>query len=183
MWGGKDVDGVHLLLGDAALPMGLIHLGAPEDYEAAIGLEELGVVLRGVVRWLASLWGWLLGLVLLAKGAVDVAPNGGIVFEEVLHLPLMEWAGGLERLLQVLWTRTTPVGLRPSGAVSHSHYLLPTMVLVLVPLITVMLGRSRVVAAIPTAEVGACLALAAKVGLDGHFSCGVHVRVHIHYVH
>jgi hypothetical protein len=39
------VDGVHLLLGDVALPVGLIHLEAPEDHEVALGLGELGVLL------------------------------------------------------------------------------------------------------------------------------------------
>ena len=32
---------------------------------------------------------------------MEVAPNGGIVFEEVLCLPHMERVGGLERLLEV----------------------------------------------------------------------------------
>ena len=30
--GSKVVDGIHLLLGDAALPVGLIHLGALKDH-------------------------------------------------------------------------------------------------------------------------------------------------------
>jgi hypothetical protein len=37
----------------------------------------------------------------LAEGVTDVALHGGIVLEEVLCLPLMEWAAGLERLLEV----------------------------------------------------------------------------------
>ena len=43
------MDGVHLLLGDAALPAGFICLGALEDHEAALGLEELIVFLLGAV--------------------------------------------------------------------------------------------------------------------------------------
>jgi hypothetical protein len=44
-WGGVGVDGVHLLLGDAALLAGFIRLGAPEDHEAMIGLRELIIFL------------------------------------------------------------------------------------------------------------------------------------------
>jgi hypothetical protein len=68
------VDGVHLLLGDAALPTGLVCLGAPVDHEIAIGLEELGAILEDGVCCFVGLWGWLLGLALLGKGAMDVAP-------------------------------------------------------------------------------------------------------------
>ena len=35
---GKGVNSVHLLLGDAALPMGFVGLGAPEDHEASLDL-------------------------------------------------------------------------------------------------------------------------------------------------
>jgi hypothetical protein len=38
----------------------------------------------------------------LTKGATDVAPDGGAVFEEMLRLSPMEQAGGLKRLLKVL---------------------------------------------------------------------------------
>jgi hypothetical protein len=31
------VEGINLLLGDAALPAGLVRLGAPKDHETAIG--------------------------------------------------------------------------------------------------------------------------------------------------
>jgi hypothetical protein len=47
--GGEGVDGVHLLLGDVALQVGLVRLGALEDHEAALGLGELSVFLIGVV--------------------------------------------------------------------------------------------------------------------------------------
>jgi hypothetical protein len=43
--GGEGVDGVHLLLCDAALPARLVRLGAPEDHEAAIGLKKVSVIL------------------------------------------------------------------------------------------------------------------------------------------
>jgi hypothetical protein len=47
--GGVGVDGVHLLLSDAALLAGFIRLGALEDHEATIGLGELIVFLLGTV--------------------------------------------------------------------------------------------------------------------------------------
>ena len=43
--GGEGVDSVHLLLGDAVLPMGFVRLGALKDHEATIGLKKLGVIL------------------------------------------------------------------------------------------------------------------------------------------
>ena len=91
------MDGIHLLLGDAALMVGLMRLGAPEDHEVALGLGELGVLL-GVVRWFTGIQSLLLGLALLAEGATNVALDGGTIFEEVLHLPPVEREGGLERL-------------------------------------------------------------------------------------
>ena len=138
--GSEGVDSVHLLLGDAVLPAGLVHLGALEDHEAAIGLKEFGVVLYGSVRWLASLQGRLLGLALLAEGAMDVAPDGGTIFEEVLRLPPMEQEGGLKSLLEVLGACTSPVGLRPSNVVGRNHHLLPMVLLVLVLLVMASLG-------------------------------------------
>jgi hypothetical protein len=75
------------LLGDAALSTGFVCLGAPEDHEATINLQKLGVILWGGVRRLASLGGRLLGLALLAEGAMDVAPDGGAVFEVLLLSP------------------------------------------------------------------------------------------------
>jgi len=89
--GGKGVNSVHLLLGDVALLARLVRLGAPEDHEVALGLRELGVFLLGVVRQVAGPRGKLLGLDLLAEGAVDVAPHGSAILEEVLCLP--PWNG------------------------------------------------------------------------------------------
>jgi len=43
----EGVNRVHLLFGDAALLVGFIGVGAPEDREAAIGLWELIVFLLG----------------------------------------------------------------------------------------------------------------------------------------
>ena len=100
--GGKGVDSVHLLLGDATLPMGLVRLGAPKDHEAVLGLGELIVFLLGAVHRVAGLQGSLLGLALLAEGATDVALHGSAVLEEMLRLPPMEGVGGLECLLEVL---------------------------------------------------------------------------------
>ena len=37
-WGSEGIDDIHLLLGDVALPVGLVRLGAPKDLEAAFGL-------------------------------------------------------------------------------------------------------------------------------------------------
>jgi hypothetical protein len=48
--GSKGVDGAHLLLGDAALPIEFIHLGALKDHEVVLGLREFIVLLLGVVR-------------------------------------------------------------------------------------------------------------------------------------
>ena len=112
----------------------------PQDHEAAISLGELDVVLQGSIHRLIGLWSWQLGLALLAEGATDVAPNGGVVLEEVLCLPLMEQAGGFKLLLEVLRACGAPMGLRPSGTVGHGHHLHPMMLLVLVPLVTTMLG-------------------------------------------
>jgi hypothetical protein len=137
--GGEDVDDVHLLLSYVALSMGLVRLGAPEDHEIAIDLGELGVVLHGSIHEFASLRGWLLGLALLAKGATDVAPDGGTTFEEVLCLPTVERAGGFERLLEVLGARSAPTGLRPSSAVDRGHHLLPVVLSALVPLVAATL--------------------------------------------
>ena len=53
--GGEGVDSVHLLLGDAELPVGFIRLGAPKDHEAALGPRELVVFLLGTIRWVADL--------------------------------------------------------------------------------------------------------------------------------
>ena len=65
----------------------MICLGAPKDHETTIGLGELGVVLWGGVRWFTSLWGCLLGLVLMVEGVTNVAPDGGAVLEELICLP------------------------------------------------------------------------------------------------
>jgi hypothetical protein len=43
------VEDVHVLLGDAVLPAGFVHLGAPEDHEAVLGLRELIVFLLGAI--------------------------------------------------------------------------------------------------------------------------------------
>jgi len=99
------VDNVHLLLGDAALLAGLVCLGAPKDHEASLDLGELGVLLLGIICWFIGLHSKLLGN-LLAKHPMDVAPNDGVVLEEVLRLPLIEWAAGLQRHLEVLRART-----------------------------------------------------------------------------
>ena len=76
----------------------------------------------------------------MSKGAMDVAPDGGAVFEEVLCLPPMEQEGGLERFLEVLRARAVPMGLRSSSVVGHGHRFLPTTLLVLGPLVVEMLG-------------------------------------------
>jgi hypothetical protein len=70
------VNSVHLHLGDVALLAGLVRLGALEDHEAPLGLRELDILLQGAICQFASLWGRLLGLALLAEGAMDVALDG-----------------------------------------------------------------------------------------------------------
>jgi len=52
--------------------------------------RNLVVFFLGTVCRVASLQGKLLGLALLAKGAMDVALHGSVVLEEMLHLPLTE---------------------------------------------------------------------------------------------
>jgi hypothetical protein len=130
--GSEGMDGVHLLLDDAVLPVGFIHLGAPEDHEAALDLEELVVLLLGAVHRVASLRCRLLGLALLAEGATDVAIHGSVVLEKMLHLLPVERAGGFERLLKVFPTCSAPMGLRSSSVVSRGDHLLPMVPLVLV---------------------------------------------------
>ena len=61
-WCGEGVNSVHLLFSDATLPMVFIGMGAPEDHEAALGLEELSVFLLGAVCRRVGLLGRLLGL-------------------------------------------------------------------------------------------------------------------------
>jgi hypothetical protein len=51
----------------------------------------------------------------------------------------MEWAGGLERLLEVFWASSVPVGLRSGSAIGHGDHLLPVVLLVLVLPIAVLL--------------------------------------------
>jgi hypothetical protein len=94
-WGSQGVDGVHLLLSDAALSVGFVRLGAPEDHEAVLGLVELGVLLLGAVCRCTGLQDRLLGLALLAESATDVASNSSAVHEKVLRLPPVERVGGL----------------------------------------------------------------------------------------
>ena len=104
---------------------------------------------------------------------MDAATNGGIVFEEMLHLPPMEQVEGLERLLKVLGAYTTSVGLRPSSAVGRGHHILPAALLSLVPFVVVALGQSEVIAAISTTEVADGLGLATEVGMDCLLTGGV----------
>jgi hypothetical protein len=49
-WGDKGVHNIHLLLGDAALPVRLVRLGALEDHKALLGLEESSVLIIGAIR-------------------------------------------------------------------------------------------------------------------------------------
>jgi hypothetical protein len=134
------VNGVHLLVGDVALLVGFISLGAPKDHEAALGLGELIVFLLGTVHQVTSLWGKLLGLALLAEGATNVNLHGRAVLEEMLWLPPVEGAGGLECLLEVLSVCATPTRLRSSSMIGRDHHLLPTALSVLVLLITASRG-------------------------------------------
>jgi len=85
----------------------------------------------------------------------------------------MERAGGLKHLLDVLEARTMPMRQRPSSKVGHSHHLLPMALPILVPLITVAMGRSRFVTAVSTTEVADGLGFAAEVGLDSLLAGGI----------
>jgi hypothetical protein len=73
--GGEGVDDIHLLLGDAALPAGLIRLEAPKDHEAVLGLEELIILLLGAVNWVIGLGGMLLGLCPVGQGCYRCSPS------------------------------------------------------------------------------------------------------------
>lgn len=79
----------------------------------------------------------------------------------------------LERLLKVVGSLAPPLGLRMGGAIGRSHHLLSTVLLVLLLLITMAVGHGNFVATVPTAEVGAVLALAVEAGLGGFLSYGV----------
>jgi hypothetical protein len=99
-WGGKGVDNVHLLLSDVVLLAGFIRLGAPKDHEAMVSLRKLSVIFWGSIHRLASLGGRLLGLALLAEGAMDVASNCGTVFEEVFAYPSCNGQGASSTFLK-----------------------------------------------------------------------------------
>jgi hypothetical protein len=56
-----------------------------------------------------------------------------------------------------------PAGLRSGSTVGHDHHLLPTALLVLVPLVAVSLGQSRVVIAVSTTKVALYSLLASSI--------------------
>jgi hypothetical protein len=85
----------------------------------------------------------------------------------------VEQAEGLKCFVEVLRVRAMPTGLRPSSAVGCGHHLLPVMLSVLLRLITVMLGRHRVITIVPPTKVGSDFVLATKVGLDHLLAGGV----------
>jgi hypothetical protein len=167
------VDGVHLLLGDAALSARFKCLGAPEDHGAVLGLRELVVCLLGAVCRVTGLQGRLLGLALLAEGATDVALHGGAVLEKMHCLPSVERAGELECLHEVFQSSSMPTGLRSGGAVSHNSHLVPTALSVLVPPVAASLGRDEIIGAVTTIEVTGGLGFPTEVGLDGLHTGGV----------
>jgi hypothetical protein len=84
----------------------------------------------------------------------------------------MEWARGFEHLLKMLRMCGAPTGLRPGGAISYCPHLLPMVPLILV-LVMVSLGRCRVAAAVPTADIGDSFGLATEVDLDSLLAGGV----------
>ena len=53
--GSESVNNVHLLLSDAALPVGHIRLGSPKDHEAVLGLRELIVFFLVTTRRVTGL--------------------------------------------------------------------------------------------------------------------------------
>ena len=106
---GKGVNCVHLMLGDVTLLAGFIYLRTLEDHEASLGLRKLNIFLLDIIHWLASLHDRLLGLTLLAKGAIDIDSNGGTSLKEVIHLPTMDQTEGFE----------CQECLRPGGTVGH----------------------------------------------------------------
>jgi hypothetical protein len=64
-------------------------------------------------------------------------------------------------------------GIRLGGSATCGHYLLPTVLPVLVPLVTVTLGQCWVITTIPTAEVDGSFGLAVEVGLDRLLTGGI----------
>jgi hypothetical protein len=107
-----------------------------------------------------------LGLALLAEGATDVNLHGRAVLEEMLWLPPVEGAGGLECLIEVLRVCATPTGLRSSSTVGRGHHLLPTTLPVLVLLTTASRGQGGIITTVATTEVAGGLGFPAEVGLD-----------------
>ena len=71
---------------------------------------------------------------------MDVALHGSIVLEKMLLPAPMERAGGLERLLELFWACSVPVGLRSGGVVGHGDHLLRSALPILVPPVTALLG-------------------------------------------
>ena len=74
----------------------------------------------------------------------------------------MEWARGLERLLEVFQACSAPTGLRFGGMVSCGDQLVPTVLPILVSPVAVLLGRGRIISAVTTTKVA-----------DGLFASGV----------
>jgi hypothetical protein len=109
----------------------------------------------------------------LAKGATDVVLYGGVVLEEVLCLPPVEWVGGFDRLLKVFWVCASPVRLRSGGTVGRGHHLLPVALPVLVSPVAASLGQGGVVVIISSAEVTDSLGFAAEVVLDCLLAGGI----------
>ena len=109
----------------------------------------------------------------MAEGATDVAFHGSAVLEEMLLLPLVEWARGLEHLLEVFWTCNAPSRLRSSGMVNRGNHLLPVELSVLVPPIAALLGQGRIIGVVTTTEVAGGLGFPAEVVLDSLLTGGI----------
>jgi hypothetical protein len=84
-------------------------------------------------------------------------------FSRCFACPPWNRQGGIERPLKVLRACTVLVRLSPGGVVGCGHHLLPAALPVLVPLVTVILGRGRVAIAVSITEVTAALTLPLKL--------------------
>jgi hypothetical protein len=83
------------------------------------------------------------------------------ILEEVPGLHVVELAGPLEHLLEVL-EALAPLGLGSGGTADRGHHLLPTTLLVLL-LVAVAADHVGLIVAVPTALVSTSLAFAAEL--------------------
>ena len=106
-------------------------------------------------------------------------------------MPIVEWAGALKRLLEVLGSLAPSLGLRSGGVFGQGHYLLPTTLLILL-VVTAMVGPGSLIIIVPITMVSGSLALGTEVAKmapslmansvatssSSHVICEANARVH-----